>query len=109
MNATSLTRRAQASPAFRQPAACRQAAPALSRRYAVSCSAGMQNRNSLGEAVDTMLKRYDFLSAGAGALIVTGYCWSQGQNPITALSVTATSTIFALVVNELWTALESRK
>lgn len=42
-------------------------------------------------------QRYDFLSTGMGALVVTGYCWSKGQDPFTALSITVSSTIVALV------------
>jgi len=44
---------------------------------------------------------YDFLSAGMGALAVTSYCVWRGQDPLTALSITAASTVTALVANEL--------
>ena len=46
-------------------------------------------------------ERYDFLSAGMGALAVTSYCVWRGQDPVTALSITAASTVVALVANEL--------
>lgn len=53
------------------------------------------------EAFDSLVKRYDFVSTMMGSLLVTGFCWSHGQDPITALSITFCSTIFAVVANEL--------
>ena len=37
------------------------------------------------------------LSAGAGALACTSFCVAQGQDPWTALSITAAATVSALV------------
>ncbi len=49
------------------------------------------------------LQRYDVLSTGVGALVVTSWCvYAHGQDPWTALSITATSTVVALVANELF-------
>lgn len=47
------------------------------------------------------LQRYDVLSTGMGALVVTSYCVLRGQDTGTALSLTIGSTVLALVVNEL--------
>lgn len=48
------------------------------------------------------LQRYDVLSTGVGALVVTSWCvYAHGQDPWTALSITATSTVVALVANEV--------
>jgi hypothetical protein len=49
-----------------------------------------------------VFSRYDFVSAGIGALAVTGVCVSHGQDPGTALSITAASTVVALVVNDIF-------
>ncbi len=40
-----------------------------------------------------MLARYDFLSAGMGALVVTGFCVGRGQDVGTALWITAAATV----------------
>lgn len=37
------------------------------------------------------------LSTGCGALVVTSYCVARGQDPFTAMSITFTATIMALV------------
>ena len=50
---------------------------------------------------EAVLHRYDFVSAGLGALLVTGICVSHGQDPGTALWITAASTVVALVVNDV--------
>eukprot|EP00199_Chlamydomonas_sp_CCMP681_P007941 CAMPEP_0119115740 /NCGR_PEP_ID=MMETSP1180-20130426/51908_1 /TAXON_ID=3052 ORGANISM="Chlamydomonas cf sp, Strain CCMP681" /NCGR_SAMPLE_ID=MMETSP1180 /ASSEMBLY_ACC=CAM_ASM_000741 /LENGTH=65 /DNA_ID=CAMNT_0007104829 /DNA_START=252 /DNA_END=449 /DNA_ORIENTATION=+ len=53
-------------------------------------------------AIMQSLKKYDFVSAGMGALCVTGYfVVAHGQAPLEALSLTFGSTIVALVANEL--------
>ncbi|GLC63863.1 hypothetical protein PLESTF_000091600 [Pleodorina starrii] len=53
-------------------------------------------------AVNNFLRRYDVLSTGIGAMIVTSYCvYAHGQDPFTALGITFTSTVVALVANEL--------
>lgn len=44
-----------------------------------------------------LAQRYDVLSAGAGALACTSFCVAQGQDPWTALSITAAATVSALV------------
>ena len=48
-----------------------------------------------------LLGKYDFLSTGFGAAIVTSYCVMKGQSMTDALFVTIAASIFALVVNEL--------
>lgn len=47
------------------------------------------------------MQRYDFLSAGMGALCVTGWFVVRGQDPFVALELTAFATVTALVANEL--------
>lgn len=49
---------------------------------------------------ERVLARYDFLSAGMGALLVTGFCVARGQDVGTALWITAAATVVALVVND---------
>lgn len=75
-----------------------------SRVTSVRCRAE-QSRKSPVEIVhanvDAILTRYDFLSAGIGALCVTSYCVMRGQDPYTALSITAAATVAALVINEI--------
>ena len=98
----------------RAPAAL-QARPALAprraaRRAAVAPRAVQEpeRRSGMGGAVqqqaagvrqqlDAVLQRYDFVSAGLGALAVTGFCVARGQDPATALWITAASTVVALV------------
>lgn len=46
-------------------------------------------------------RRYDFLSAGIGALAVTTFCVVRGQDPGTALWITAASTVVALLLNDM--------
>ncbi|RMZ55808.1 hypothetical protein APUTEX25_005849 [Auxenochlorella protothecoides] len=48
-----------------------------------------------------LLQRYDFLAAVSGALVVTCFCVAKGQDPGTAVCITATATVVALVLNEL--------
>mmetsp|Transcript_5005 Transcript_5005/g.10816 ORF Transcript_5005/g.10816 Transcript_5005/m.10816 type:complete len:127 (+) Transcript_5005:199-579(+) len=55
-----------------------------------------------GEVIDAFLKKYDVVSAMMGSLVVTSFCWSRGQDPITALGITMTSTVVALVANEIF-------
>lgn len=45
--------------------------------------------------------RYDFLSAGLGALAVTTFCVAKGQDPATAMWITGASTVVALLLNEM--------
>lgn len=49
-----------------------------------------------------VLEKHDFLSAGMGALVVTGYCVSRGQSLGTALWITIASTVTAAVVNDVF-------
>lgn len=46
-------------------------------------------------------RRYDFLSAGVGALAVTTFCVVRGQDAGTALWITAASTVVALLLNDM--------
>eukprot|EP00890_Picochlorum_soloecismus_P004599 jgi/Picsp_1/513/NSC_00511-R1_expressed protein [Chlorella variabilis] len=50
----------------------------------------------------TILEKHDFLSAGMGALMVTGFCVSKGQDLGTALWITIASTVTAAVVNDVF-------
>lgn len=52
---------------------------------------------------------FDFLSAGMGALAVTSYCVWRGQDPLTALSITAAATVTAVVANELMLEAERKQ
>jgi len=54
----------------------------------------------LQKSADTVFHRYDFVSAGMGALAVTSFCVARGQDPFLALSVTAASTVVALLLND---------
>ena len=53
------------------------------------------------KTVDAVLRRYDFVSAGLGALAVTAVCVAHGQDPWTALQITAASTVVALLANDM--------
>lgn len=46
-------------------------------------------------------QRYDFLSAGMGAMVVTSFCFARGQDVTTALWISAAATVGAVVLNEL--------
>jgi len=63
------------------------------------------NKNVVSEirtGVDSMLAKYDFLSTSMGALAVTTYCVIyKHQDPLTALQITASSVVVALVLNEV--------
>lgn len=52
-------------------------------------------------SAERVLARYDFLSAGMGALVVTGFCVGRGQDVGTALWITVASTVVALLVNDV--------
>jgi len=56
----------------------------------------------ISKRCSSVFERYDFVSAVLGALAVTGVCVSHGQDPGTALSITAASTVVALVVNDVY-------
>lgn len=55
---------------------------------------------NIKRSVNLLTNRYDFLSAGIGALGVTTWCWAHGQDPITAMWITAASTVVALLLND---------
>jgi hypothetical protein len=44
-------------------------------------------------SAERVLSRYDFLSAGMGAMMVTGFCVARGQDIGTALWITAAATV----------------
>lgn len=48
-----------------------------------------------------LFQRYDFLSAGLGALAVTTICVARGQDPLTAMWITGAATVVALLLNEM--------
>ena len=56
---------------------------------------------AVAEGAHAFTERYDVLSAFSGSMCVTGYCVMRGQEPWTALMITATATVTALVINEL--------
>ena len=78
----------------------------LSSTPTVSLSAKLRNNNNHQQQ---RFASYDFLSAGMGALAVTSYCVWRGQDPLTALSITAASTVTALVANELLVEAERKQ
>lgn len=54
----------------------------------------------LKDRASALFTKYDFVSAGLGALAVTTVCVARGQDPGTALWITAASTVVALVIND---------
>jgi hypothetical protein len=52
-------------------------------------------------SAERVLSRYDFLSAGMGAMMVTGFCVARGQDIGTALWITAAATVVAILVNDV--------
>lgn len=114
------TRLSGASPAARKMATLRTPPPRTSYRAGRCQVASQDNESSTASSSSTagplstlsieeiskrcssVFERYDFLSAGIGALAVTGVCVSHGQDPGTALSITAASTVVALVVNDIF-------
>lgn len=55
----------------------------------------------LKSSVDGFFQRYDVVSAGMGALVVTSVCVKNGQDPATAIWITLSSTVVALVLHEV--------
>ena len=53
------------------------------------------------DAVDKVAQRYDWLSAGLGALAGTSYGVSRGQPVGQALGITLCATVVALAVDEM--------
>ena len=77
----------------------RTAAPRPPRR---SLALASSQSDDLRNGVQAMLRKYDFLSTGVGALAVTSYCVVyKHQDPVTALQITAASVVVGLVLNEL--------
>lgn len=72
------------------------ARPSRTMRRVTTVRAAAQ-RPEQGEGVmpmlQAMLQRYDFVSAGLGALAVTSVCVANGQQPGVALSITAAATV----------------
>lgn len=60
-----------------------------------------ETQTVLQDQMRLMLQKYDFLSAGLGALAVTTFCVARGQDPVTALWITGASTVVALLLNEM--------
>lgn len=81
--------------------------PRYSRATACVVRAEMRQR-SPQESISTFFKKYDFTSTMMGSLLVTGYCWSRGQPPLEALTITISSTIIAVVANELFFSKEQQ-
>ena len=109
-NAMSRAQRAQtATTRVASPRSCRGTrSSAATRRGRVVAARALNNGDGNESFVDTFIEeakqmgqRYDFLSAAAGSAVVTSYCVMRGQCPWTALSIGATATVFAVVMNEL--------
>ena len=108
-NAMSRAQRAQtATTRVASPRSCRGRSSAATRRGRVVAARALNNGDGNESFVDTFIEeakqmgqRYDFLSAAAGSAVVTSYCVMRGQCPWTALSIGATATVFAVVMNEL--------
>ncbi|KAL4436901.1 hypothetical protein ABPG75_004040 [Micractinium tetrahymenae] len=75
------------------------------RRRVITAAAEPEPESGLmqdfARGAERVLARYDFLSAGMGALLVTGFCVSRGQDVGTALWITASATVVALLVNDV--------
>lgn len=80
---------------------------ARSPRGSLVVRAELNKGRSSFDDVATFIKKYDWTSTMMGSLLVTGFCWSHGQDPITALSITFSSTIIAVVANEVFFSNES--
>ena len=53
------------------------------------------------QSVMNLLERYDWVSAGMGALLGTSFFVSRGQNPSTALGIALVATIIAVAADEI--------
>lgn len=99
------------SPRRRAGAAATAAPPRRPARLAVRAAAqpdperpaagGSSMLADLTSRAERVLGRYDFVSAGMGALLVTGFCVARGQDAGTALWITAAATVFACLVNDM--------
>jgi hypothetical protein len=85
----------RAAQPLRVSAAAQDPRPSGAARPPAAAPAG------LAAQLEAFSRRYDFPSAGLGALCVTGYCVMRGQDPFTALSITAAATVVALLANDL--------
>eukprot|EP00892_Ulva_mutabilis_P009673 jgi/Ulvmu1/7078/UM033_0139.1 len=54
------------------------------------------------DAIDTFFQKYDVVSALMGSLVVTTIAVSRGQSLGTAAMLTISSTVIALVANEVF-------
>lgn len=101
----SATALAPASAALRLPrrrAGCATQQQRAPRRLAVRATAQPEPEQrpaaggvlaDLTTRAEQVLGRYDFVSAGMGALLITGFCVARGQDVGTALWITAASTV----------------
>ena len=55
----------------------------------------------IGESVEKMATRYDWLSAGSGALLGCSYGVMRGQSVNQALGITMCATVVAVAIDEL--------
>jgi hypothetical protein len=76
--------------------------PTAASNPSVSSILSVLSLEEIAKHCASLFQRYDFVSAGIGALAVTGVCVSHGQDPGTALSITAASTVVALVINDIF-------
>lgn len=96
--------RAQMPACFRRPTFSGYTRAPVSRRSCVVPRAGRRDSgtdagfiHTFQRSCDQLLQRYDFLAAVSGALVVTCFCVAKGQDPGTAVCITATATVVALV------------
>ncbi|KAF5835541.1 hypothetical protein DUNSADRAFT_7240 [Dunaliella salina] len=75
--------------------------PLAQRQRCRPANAFRKEDDTLPSGFRTLTQRYDFLSSGLGAMCVTTFFVMRGQEPAQALTVTAVSSILALVLNEL--------
>ncbi|KAL4858227.1 hypothetical protein ACK3TF_001710 [Chlorella vulgaris] len=104
--ATPLTTSRRAGLRSALPAAACRVQRATQRRSCVVRAAAQPEETpglvaDLARNAEKVFARYDFLSAGMGAIIVTGFCAARGQDVGTALWITAAATIVALLVNDM--------
>ena len=59
------------------------------------------NLDVVMDAIDRLAARYDWLSAGMGALLGTSYGVYRGQPPAQALGITVCATVVAVAIDEL--------
>lgn len=88
--------RARAS--VQEPGQDKSSTTEVGTRFSVQLPAA----EAIKTSVDGFFQRYDVVSAGMGSLVVTSICVKNGQDPFTALWITAASTVAALVLHELW-------